>query len=239
MLRKILSVSRFRVLLVVTSVLLLALAGLSAFCTSYHWDGGFEQVQYRFTLRDHAGRALEGAELRVTDNTGTPSPGYPISDFLPANPLLSDANGQIVCHHVRLGPEFGGRGYRLFWIIPMGEVAPDFRCQFLLHGQEVGSCVYPRPHRDAHLAEVLAPWDLRRYVREMEEVCGPEQDLVSGEARNLNGTVSLAERAAWNALVDARAIYQNKTQRDLPVIENRRFRIVEVDVLLDTENTPP
>ncbi len=227
----------FLVLFVVTSALLVGLAGLSIICTTHNWDGGFEQAEYRLTFSDRAGRPLEGVELLVTDSAGNPCPAYPISDCLPGNPLRSDVNGQLVCRHVRFGLEFGGRAYRLLWVIPIGETAPAFRCRFLLRGEEVGACDYRDLALGANRAgDVLQSWNLEHYVSEVEKAWGLQQDLLAGKDHNRDGNVSPAERAAWNALVDAYGEYRDRKQRGLPLTEDRRFRVVQRNIVLDSES---
>lgn len=230
----------FLVLFVVTSALLVGLAGLSIICTTHNWDGGFEQAEYRLTFSDRAGRPLEGVELLVTDSAGNPFPAYPISDWQPGNPMRSDVNGQLVCRHVRYGLEFGGRAYRLLWLIPVGETAPVFKCRFLLQGEEVASCDYRDLALGANRAgEVLRSWNLEHYVSEVEKAWGSQQDVLAGKDRNRDGVVSTAERAAWNALVDVYGEYRDRKQRGLPLTEDRHFRVIKKTIMLNGEALGP
>jgi len=220
-------------LFLVTSGLLLALAGVSIISTIHTWDGSFEQTEFRLTFTDQTGKPLEGVELLVTDRDGNLFPGYPISDYLlDSRRPRSGMDGQLVCRHVRFGLEFGGYAYRLFWLIPMGEAPPVFKCHFIADGKHVASCDYREiATRGKHTGKILRSWDLGDFIAETERALGSQAHFVTRKDRNQDGTVSKAERAAWNALADAYAEYRRKKTTGIPLVENRRFCIMEKDIV--------
>lgn len=226
------SAVRFLVRFFMICVFLSGCAGISVVCTRYFWDGNFEQTEYRFTFTDRSGKPLQGVELLVTDGDSNPFPEYPITDYLPGNPLRSDVNGQLVCHHVCFGSEFGGRAYRLFWLIPMGDTSPVFRCRFVLRGQEVGSCSFrDLSSHGSRTKYIVQSWTLRH---DASEILKPSraQRAVFGD-RNGDGVVSSAEMAARNAMADAVQRYLDRKKRGLDLVEKRRFRVVKRTVVLD------
>src|SRR5438128_2579811 len=96
---------------VVTGVVA-GLLGLASGFTCYRWQGSFLHVEYRFRFRNREGGPVQGVTLAVYDERGRLAFGYPVSDFTQENALVSDARGELVFHHVKGGPEFGGASCR-------------------------------------------------------------------------------------------------------------------------------
>jgi hypothetical protein len=103
------------------------LALVSYFEPSYHWDGGFPDGEIRVHVFDSSGSPIVGVQFDVYNgNARRVVRGPPL--LLEENqlPLLTDANGNVICHS--LGRGFGGVGHYLFWCIPIGFHAPEYDC---------------------------------------------------------------------------------------------------------------
>lgn len=119
-------------------VLLVVICGLASYATSqFSWDGGFPGGEYRLRVRDGSGQPIAGAVLNVySQGGGVPSYGYPFDNYTSADSLASDAGGEIPLLHIGRGIEFGGGGWYLFWIFPMGGSmdAPEYRIEITAAG---------------------------------------------------------------------------------------------------------
>jgi hypothetical protein len=112
-----------------------AMAVLSYLTTSVMWDGGFPPGEFRLTVLNEQNQPVPGAELRVYHGgTRDPAYGYPLVEFTTARPLMGDESGQIVCHQLRDGLQFGGHAWKLLWLIPMGARSPQFDCEISAAG---------------------------------------------------------------------------------------------------------
>lgn len=90
-----------------------ALAGslitLFAPCFTLIWDGGFPSIEYRLRFVDPDGNPVPDVRLEVFTQGGGPCHLYPVDDFYPGHPVVSDADGRMVFRHTGRGLEFGGR----------------------------------------------------------------------------------------------------------------------------------
>jgi hypothetical protein len=122
-----------RVAICVTVVALLAVA--SYYTTSHYWDGGFPAGEFRVYVHDQDGTPIEGATLRVyRGGTRDLAFKYPLDNHLADQELVSDENGRITAIRKRGGLQFGGHGWYLFWVIPMGAKAPEYDCEITATG---------------------------------------------------------------------------------------------------------
>ncbi len=115
----------------IVSMLTVAVIAFASYATtSVIWDGGFPPCELQITIVDEFGTPVEGVEMSVVHSRSRkPAQGYPIAEYGTVE-LLSNRDGQIVCHQLRRGLQFGGRAWTLFWCIPFGAKAPDFDAQF-------------------------------------------------------------------------------------------------------------
>jgi hypothetical protein len=116
------------------------ICGLASYATStYYWDGGFPGGEFTLRVRDRGGQPVAGAVLNVySENGSTPSLGYPFDNYTVENGLVSDSRGEIALLHIARGIEFGGGGWQLFWVFPMGGTSksPEYRCEISASGYE-------------------------------------------------------------------------------------------------------
>src|SRR4029079_19278101 len=103
------------------------LAGASWATTHEDWDGGFPAGVVRLEIRTTDGRPIPGAAFRVYQADGKPIPDF--SPFLaPDGP--ADARGRLTVVQPHAGIMFGGRRWRLFWVVPMGATErPRLACE--------------------------------------------------------------------------------------------------------------
>jgi hypothetical protein len=127
-------------LLVILAAILasVTICGLASYATStYYWDGGFPGGEFTLRVQDSAGQPVVGAVLNVySENGSTPSLGYPFDNYLAENGLVSNSEGEIALLHIARGIEFGGGGWYLFWVFPMGGTSssPEYRCEISANG---------------------------------------------------------------------------------------------------------
>ncbi|HEX3315626.1 MAG TPA: hypothetical protein VHR72_12075 [Gemmataceae bacterium] len=123
--------------LIVAGIWITAITGVLAFFahqsysdTVVQWDGGFPAGEFHLSLRDGAGKPVEGASFRVYEGgSRNLAFEYPIENHLAGKTLESDSKGEIVLLRTNGDCQFGGRSWRLFWVIPMGASAPKYDCE--------------------------------------------------------------------------------------------------------------
>ena len=71
--------------------------------------GSFPTAEYRILLVSEDGSPFAGAILNVIDSSGHKSYNYPVVNYQPNIPLVSDACGVVTLQHIDLGPEFALR----------------------------------------------------------------------------------------------------------------------------------
>lgn len=112
------------------------LALISYFDGCSFWDGEFPTGQIRLRVCDESGSPIARAQFDVYDgNARRVVRGPPLLMEDSQCPLLTDANGQVICHS--LGRRFGGVGRYLFWCIPIGFHCPEYDC--LVSHKDYGS----------------------------------------------------------------------------------------------------
>ena len=81
---------------------------LASYLTTYGIDeGGFPSGEFRIHVRDHEGRPVPGAVLRVyRGSTRELAANYPLDDHVTGNELMSDERGQITTIRRKGGIQF-------------------------------------------------------------------------------------------------------------------------------------
>jgi hypothetical protein len=103
--------------------------------TAYTWEGGFPSGEFRLKVVDPDGRPVPGAVLRVyRSGTSTPAYGYPLENHLSGQDLAGDDGGVVTAFRTRGGFQFGGTGWPLFWLIPVGGHGPSYDCELTAAG---------------------------------------------------------------------------------------------------------
>jgi hypothetical protein len=103
-----------------------------------HWDGGFQSVECRLKFVDRNGTPVPGVTLTVLTKAGGVRHFYPVDEFIPDVPVVSDADGWMVFHHTGRGIEFGGKAYTNLVGMRFGKTgSPRYDCVFTLDGREV------------------------------------------------------------------------------------------------------
>ncbi|MFW6157808.1 MAG: hypothetical protein ACOC8E_00450 [Planctomycetota bacterium] len=121
----------------VVIVLLIAAAVAAGFAscatTTYDWIGGLPEAEVRLRVLGPDGQPLKGATLYIYDGrTGQAAWTDVVLNFGPG--LVSDEEGRITL--VTNPSRYGGRGWYLFWFIPMGDRGPDYQCEIRADGFE-------------------------------------------------------------------------------------------------------
>lgn len=138
------------VLVIALAIIAVALVSLAR---KEVWDGGFQQIEYRVTFLDENSQPLKDVQLRVLDDQGNTTFGYPVTDFTDECIPASDENGTMIFHHVSLGMEFGGHCHYLFWMIPIGTCfPPKYTLHFLLSARPIASFAYTDLESPGHMA---------------------------------------------------------------------------------------
>jgi hypothetical protein len=102
------------------------------------WDGGFDDVECRLKFVDANGNPVPGVTLTVFTRAGVVCHYYPVDEFFPDRPVVSDAEGQMVFHHSSNHLEFAGHESSNLIGMRFGETsAPHYDCVFTLGGREV------------------------------------------------------------------------------------------------------
>lgn len=111
------------------------------------WDGGFPNMECRLRFVDSDGKPVPGVTLTVYTKAGGVCHYYPIDEFVPDKPLVSDDEGRIVFHHSSVFFEFSGREYWNLIGMRFGETkAPHYECVFSHQGREVFRTKYNFHH---------------------------------------------------------------------------------------------
>ena len=113
---------------IAASVGVAILALISYFDPCIMWDGGFPTGEIRLRVCDPSGSPISGAQVDVYDGKARRVVrGPPLLMEDNQLPLLTDTNGEVICHS--LGRGFGGVGRNLFWCIPIGFHSPEYECR--------------------------------------------------------------------------------------------------------------
>jgi hypothetical protein len=154
------------------------------------WDGGFPDVECRLKFVDREGNAVSGVKLTVLTRGGTVSHFYPVDEFVPDRPVVSDAEGQMVFHHSSSYLEFGGRRYENFLGLGFGEGSPEYVCVFTHQGREVFRTPYNFHRREWEqfrkpmvTRRYSPPWDAEYRPRPDEELDDWSRRLHNGKTR--------------------------------------------------------
>jgi hypothetical protein len=135
------------------------------------WDGGFRDVECRLKFVDGDGKPVPGVTLSVFTKAGGVCHFYPVDEFVPDRPVVSDAEGQMVFHHSSKFLEFAGREYSNLLGMRFGETsAPHYECVFLHGEREICRTRYNfhEPEWDKFRRPVVTrewepPWSLEKY----------------------------------------------------------------------------
>lgn len=155
------------------------------------WDGGFPDIECRLKFVDGDSKPVPGVTLTVFTRSGTPCHFYPIDEFVPDQPVVSDADGQLVIHHSANYLEFGGRTYQNLIGMGFGGNAPHYDCVFTHGGREVFRTPFNFHRREwdgfrkaSVTREWSRPWDEKRHgPHPDEEFTAWERRLFGGKAR--------------------------------------------------------
>lgn len=136
------------------------------------WDGGFPNVECRLKFVDGAGKPVHGVKLTVLTKAGGVCHFYPVDEFVPDQPLISDANGQMVFHHSANTLEFAGHEYSNLLGMRFGDTsAPRYDCIFSHNGREVFRTPFNFHRREwdefqqpAVTGPWVSPWDKAKNV---------------------------------------------------------------------------
>jgi hypothetical protein len=156
-----------------STAILVALVILSYATTSRQWDAGFPPTEIRLTVLDEQDSPVPGATLSVYDEGQQRIP-----DFFHEGHLVTDRNGELVCHQVVEGFQFGGHSWKLLWILRCGDAPPTYRCLIAAAGykpfsQPVQQLVRPKADNNDHVEQTSFRYDgrvvemkvLRRVIR--------------------------------------------------------------------------
>ena len=186
----------FAVILLIAVVLLIPFQGII-------WDGGFPSVEYRLRFVDSAGRPVPGVTLQVVTQAGGVCPFYPVNEFLPDHAITSDADGQLVFHHVSHVLEYGGHESSNLLGMRFGETTgPQYWCVFRAADWEVARLrlddLRPRGDEWDHLAVIHRPWPcpewkIENYLTDSDDWTAQRIRLFDGDR---NGQLDREERTA-------------------------------------------
>jgi len=216
----------------------MALIGLLPSCEVTIWDGSWWQEEYRITFLDHAGRPVEGVQLRVENAAGSNFYHFPVTDYLPNHLPASDADGVLVFHHA---PRHGvsGHSWWLFFLIPMGEHSgPIYVCRFLLDGKEVHRIRY-NDLVNTGTTTVRRRWkwltmaELQELVLQGVAWDDTEPTRLRIFDLNKNGRLEREELYAVSAFYRAQERAMAIEAGEKPEWEQVEFRLVERTVVLD------
>ena len=195
------------------------------------WDGGFPDIECRLKFVDGEGKPVSGVRLVVLTKGGTVCHFYPVDEFVPDQPVVSDANGQIVFHHsTKGGLEFGGREYHNLIGMRFGDTgSPQYDCVFTHNGLEVFRTPFTfyKPEwkefqKPAVSRQWALPWDEQRH--------GPRPGEASDdwEKRHFGGKI----RAEMDR--EQRTAAGNFTRHFFhePMVMETKFRVIERTIVI-------
>ena len=179
-------------------VLELALIGLAVGVTALAsrlttvevWHAGLPSGEVRVQVRSSDGRPVPHATLAVFDaSTGRPAVGYP---FREPTPATADERGRLVLTQPLKGVQSHGTRWRLFWVLPMGDLHPPrFDCEMAAAGfrparmdvmalfrTELPADDLPRVKRD------LGGWEVELPIREVTVTLQPAAEPIVAPERN-------------------------------------------------------
>jgi hypothetical protein len=73
------------------------------------WGGRIPDVECRLKFVDANNKPVPGVTLAVYTKAGSRCHFYPVDEFVPDHPVVSDAEGRLVFHHSSNHIEFDGR----------------------------------------------------------------------------------------------------------------------------------
>lgn len=140
------------------------------------WDGGFPDVECRLRFVNSHGKPVAGVTLTVLTQAGGVCHFYPVDEFVPDRPVVSDAEGRMVFHHSSHCLEFGGREYCNLVGLGFGERSPRYNCVFKHGERELFRTAY-NFHRDDWsefrkppvTREYAPPWDVKKHGWQPDE----------------------------------------------------------------------
>lgn len=113
------------------------------------WDGGFPNVECRLTFVNADNKAVPGVTLTVLTKAGGRCHFYPVDEFVPDQPVVSDSEGRLVFHHSSNFLEFAGHEYTNLFGMRFGDTdAPHYDCVFTHDGREVFRTPFNFHHRE-------------------------------------------------------------------------------------------
>jgi hypothetical protein len=165
------------------------------------WDGGFSSVECRLKFVDSTNKPVAGVTLTVLTNAGGECHFYPVDEFVPDRPVVSDAEGQMVFHHTAIYLEFSGHEYFNLIGMRFGETSsPHYDCVFVLDCREVLRTPFNFHRREWEAYRQLdvkrtwrRPWNPELLHRELDE--GWRMSLFDC---NHDGKLDREERVAAN-----------------------------------------
>jgi hypothetical protein len=120
------------------SVCLGLLAFLSYQTTQYYWDGGYPLSEVQITVLDENNVPIPGAQVTIYDSvSGESTYDYPFIEYTSSSIPTTDNIGTLKLHQELMGIQFGGSGWDLFWIFPMGsQDAPMYTIEVSADGYQ-------------------------------------------------------------------------------------------------------
>jgi|GEM_PF-2464797 hypothetical protein len=234
--------SRQKLLWVFGGVLLGALGvgvGLYVLQLPSEFVGSYPTVEVRMTFLDRRGNPVEGVELRVVDEVGQVSWGYPVTDFLPSKPLRSDKQGNLTFHHVSQGVEYSAQMSILDYFLGYSHLVPRFNCCLILEDRAILNVDFRTLIREGKTTGMVErKWDPCQYIEDLA--------IKSRHAPKEQWFAFLDEskRDARNASQKARYYYIVNTMGDCWICLDQgrdagqviRYQVIEYPVVLSLVN---
>ena len=131
------------------------------------WDGGFPSQEYRLQFVTADGQPVPGVRMEVFTQAGGRCYLYPVEEYVPDNPILTDADGRMTFRHFGRSLEYGGRTTtNVTGIKYHDDGDPQYDCAFVLDGREVHrvrfNSLIPRDQKNRTV--VLRTWRLSEWV---------------------------------------------------------------------------
>jgi hypothetical protein len=144
------------------------------------WDGKFPDVECRLKFVDGTNKPVPGVALTVLTKAGRECHFYPVDEFVPEQPVVSDTEGRMMFHHSSKFLEFAGHEYPNLIGMRFGQTsAPRYDCVFVLDGREVFRTpfnFYKREWNEFRQPTVQRawrpPWDVTKHGPRAEEDFG-------------------------------------------------------------------